>query len=135
MKGRGLLRFTGRSRSRSLTPPHWRRAVEERVRKGNMRHDDGIFNKSAGDLASNSIEKAATNGKNGERETKRRDESNDDAKATKRARSRSRSRSRNRHGGDKERSRKHENKEDTDESRAVPRYYIRNFVIIILNEI
>ena len=90
-----------------------------------MRHDDGIFNKSAGDLASDSLEKATTNGKNGERETKRRDESNDDVKAAKRARSRSRSRSRsrNRHGGDKERSRKHENKEDTDESRAVPRYF------------
>ena len=32
VKGRGLMRFTGRSRSRSMTPPHWRRAVEERLR-------------------------------------------------------------------------------------------------------
>ena len=32
VKGRGALRYNGRSRSRSRTPPHWRRANEDRQR-------------------------------------------------------------------------------------------------------
>ena len=32
VKGRGALRYNGRSRSRSRTPPHWRRANEPRQR-------------------------------------------------------------------------------------------------------
>jgi len=34
VKGRGALRYNGRSRSRSRTPPHWRRANEDRQRFG-----------------------------------------------------------------------------------------------------
>ncbi|CAF4792145.1 unnamed protein product, partial [Rotaria sp. Silwood1] len=32
VKGRGFMRYTGKSRSRSRTPPHWRLAVEDRKR-------------------------------------------------------------------------------------------------------
>ncbi|CAF0762184.1 unnamed protein product [Didymodactylos carnosus] len=32
VKGRGNLRYTGRSHSRSITPPHWRSALRDRVR-------------------------------------------------------------------------------------------------------
>ncbi|CAF2113198.1 unnamed protein product, partial [Rotaria magnacalcarata] len=32
VKGRGIMRYTGKSRSRSRTPPHWRSAAEERKR-------------------------------------------------------------------------------------------------------
>lgn len=112
MKGRGFLRFTGRSRSRSLTPPHWRRAVEERVKMsapGLGRSREEIF---GGKLASDSIGADAastaangvvvaiekTNGRHqhasesGDRKhQRRRDEENVEASATKK-RSRSRSR-------------------------------------------
>ncbi|CAF4302458.1 unnamed protein product, partial [Adineta steineri] len=32
VKGRGFMRYTGKSRSRSRTPPHWRHAIEDRNR-------------------------------------------------------------------------------------------------------
>ncbi|CAF4779684.1 unnamed protein product, partial [Rotaria socialis] len=32
VKGRGFMRYNGKSRSRSRTPPHWRSAVEDRRR-------------------------------------------------------------------------------------------------------
>ncbi|CAF3810877.1 unnamed protein product, partial [Adineta steineri] len=36
VKGRGIMRYTGKSRSRSRTPPHWRSAAEERKRQIGM---------------------------------------------------------------------------------------------------
>lgn len=92
------MRFTGRSRSRSITPPHWRRAVEERLRlnqdKKNRMDEDILlkkhFNEEEGkrkeedgrrkeeDVEKNvlvaSVVSANFNGKTNEKERRRREE-------------------------------------------------------------
>lgn len=135
VKGRGFLRFTGRSRSRSLTPPHWRRAIEERVKKtqqtGRMRSDD-VFGggKMASDVLTSAAESngtngngtaaTATNGRESDTNSKRHkrrgsDEENGENVVSKKRSGRSRSRSRSREG--KQRDQKQRDAENKHSSR------------------
>ena len=47
VKGRGALRYNGRSRSRSRTPPHWRRANEQRYSFLNLAHSSSYSQTNA----------------------------------------------------------------------------------------